>query len=201
MIDSDIAVYGIEVSIMRRVKIFVGASPIGEQKTWAYPSGNKSGRFSVPVYECMVLGSDGKGNRVQERFEVLRFGVQCKDGKTASVVGLADQQTHKIKAWIPTYSVHSASSNENGAWQVFGNFLIHDGPDNSTEIFATIGCIEIMGPSGFNQFNDLLISLSGPKTKYRDSQLEEIGSKGEIYITYMKADRPPLKRVPKANVK
>lgn len=37
MIDSDIAVYGIKVSIMRRVKIFVGASPIGEQKTLAYP--------------------------------------------------------------------------------------------------------------------------------------------------------------------
>ena len=195
MIDSDIAVYGIEVSIMRRVKIFVGASPIGEHKTWAYPNGNKLGRFLVPVYECIVLGRDGKGNRVQERFEVLRFGVQCEEGKTARVVGLADQQTHKIKAWIPTYSVHSASSNENGAWQVYNNFLIHDGPDNSTEIFATIGCIEIMGPLGFSRFNNLLISLAGPKATYRDHQLAEIGSKGEVYITYMKAVRPPLKKV------
>ena len=177
MIDSDIAVYGIEVSIMRRVEIFVGASPIGEHKTWAYPNGNKLGRFLVPVYECMVLGRDGKGNRVQERFEVLRFGVQCKDGETARVVGIADQQTHKIKAWIPTYSVHSASSNEDGAWQIFNNFLIHDGPDNSTEIFATIGCIEIMGPLGFSRFNNLLISLAAPKTTYRDHQLAEIGSK------------------------
>ena len=126
MIDSDIAVYGIEVSIIRCVEIFIGTSPIGEQKTWAYPNGNKLGRFLVLVYECIVLGSDGKGNRVQERFEVLRFGVQCEDGKTARVVGFADQQTHKIKAWIPTYSVHSASSYEDGAWQFFKNFLIHD---------------------------------------------------------------------------
>lgn len=185
MIDSDIAVYGIEVSIMRRVEIFVGASSIGEQKTWAYPSGNKSGRFSVPVYECMVLGSDGKGNRVQERFEVLRFGVQCEEGKTARVVGLADQQTHKIKAWIPTYSVHSASPNEDGAWQVFNNFLIHDGPDNSTEIFAPIGCIET-GPSGFNQFNNLLISLAAQKTTYRDHQLAEIGSKVKYILRILK---------------
>ncbi|MCO6519271.1 hypothetical protein [Snodgrassella sp.] len=195
MIDFDIAVYGIEVSIMRRVEILVGAIPIGEQKTWAYPNGNELGHFLIPVYECIVQGSDGEGNRVQESFEVLRFGVQCKDGKTARVVGIAERQTHKIKAWIPTYSVHSASSNENGAWQVYNNFLIHDGPDNSTEIFATIGCIEIMGPLGFNRFNNLLISLAGPKATYRHRQLAEIGSKGEIYITYTKAVRPPLKMV------
>lgn len=180
---------------MRRFEIFVGASPIGGQKTWAYLNGNKFGRFLVPVYEGIVLGSDGKGNRVQERFEVLRFGVQCEDGNTARVIGLADQQTHKIKAWIPTYSVHSASSNEDGAWQVFNNFLIHDGPDNSTEIFATIGCIEIMGPSEFNRFNNLMISLVVPKNTYRDYQLAEIGSKGEIYITYTKAGHPPLKKM------
>ncbi|PIT53108.1 hypothetical protein BHC44_06495 [Snodgrassella alvi] len=200
MIDSDIAVYGIEVSIVKRVEIFVGASPIGEQKTWAYPNGNELGNFLVPVYECIVLGSDGEGNRVQESFEVLRFGVQCKDGKTPRVVSISEQQTHKIKAWIPTYSVHSAS-NEDGAWQVYNNFLIHDGLDNSTEIFATIGCIEIMEPLGFNRFNNLLISLAGSKATYRHRQLAEIGSKGEIYITYTKAVRPPLKRCDDANVK
>jgi len=52
-----------------------------------------------------------------------------------------------------------------------------------------------MGPSGFNRFNNLLISLAGPKTTYRDDQLAEISSKGEIYITYTKAGRPPLKKV------
>lgn len=79
------------------------------------------------------------------------------------MVGLADHQTHIIKAWLPNYRVHSARSQENRAWQVYGNFLIHDGPDNPTELFATIGCVEVMGYRGFVKFNDLIISLSGPK--------------------------------------
>ncbi len=179
---------------MRRVNIFVGARKIGEQKTWAYPQGFELGTFLIPVYECAVSGYDDNGKSIQQNFRVLRFGVQCTDGKTAKVVGLSQQQTHKIKAWIPSYTVHSASSKENGAWQVYNNFLIHDGPDNSTELFATVGCIEIMGPSGFDKFNDLLIMLAGPEATYRDNQLMEIGNKGEVYITYAKADRPPLKR-------
>lgn len=57
---------------------------------------------------------------------------------------------------------------EAGAWQVYGNFLIHDGPDNKTdgaEPYATIGCIEVWGgPQGFVGFNSfLMISLSGSK--------------------------------------
>ena|GEM_PF-5906634 len=32
-----------------------------------------------------------------KQFDVLRFGVQSKDSKTASVVGLADYQTHVIR--------------------------------------------------------------------------------------------------------
>jgi hypothetical protein len=112
------------------------------------------------------------------------------------VVGLAEFQTHVIKAWLPDYRVHSAASPENGAWQVYGNFLIHDGPDNPREIFATIGCIEIMGPQGFIRFNDLVSALSGPKATNRAQQLIEIGGAGQMSITYAKASRPPLKKAP-----
>ena len=98
-----------------------------------------------PKRKCVVTGTDNAGKGVMEKFKVMRFGVQSKDGKTARVVGLADYQTHIIKTWIPTYRVHSARSPENGAWQVYDNFLIHDGPDNPTQLFATVGCIEIMG--------------------------------------------------------
>jgi hypothetical protein len=101
-----------------------------------------------------------------------------------------------IKAWIPTYRVHSALSPENGAWQVYDNFLIHDGPDNPTELFATIGCIEVMGNRGFVKFNDLIISLSGPKAASRPEQLLEIGRAGRMSITYESATRPSLKKVP-----
>jgi hypothetical protein len=53
--------------------------------------------------------------------------------------------------------------------------LIHDGPDDATQLFATIGCIEIMGRQGFAKFNDLIISLSGPQEKNRTEQLLAIG--------------------------
>jgi hypothetical protein len=125
---------------------------------------------------------------------VFRFGVQAKTSDTATVVGLAEQQSHVIKAWLPDYRVHSARSLEKGAWQVYGNFLIHDGPDNPlTEIYASIGCIEICnGPEGFNQFNDYLISLSGAAGGGRDEKLSQIGKSGKMTITYLKATRPPL---------
>lgn len=181
---------------VRTVKIRVGGVPIGKQKTWAYPKGQALGVYLVPVYQCEVEGTDNKGHIVKEQFKVLRFGVQCKDGKTASVVGLADFQTHTIKAWVPTYSVHSAQSLESGAWQVYDNFLIHDGPDDPTELFATIGCIEIMGKLGFVKFNDLIISLSNTKAKLRSEQLLEIGRSRRMIITYEKAERPKLEKEP-----
>jgi hypothetical protein len=107
---------------------------------------------------------------------------------------LAKHQTHVIKAWLPHYRVHSALSVENGAWQVYGNFLIHDGPDNPSELFATIGCIEIMGKQGFMKFNDLIVSLSGPTEVNRPQQLAEIGRAHRISITYEAALRPAVKR-------
>ena len=181
---------------MRPVKLTVGGMLFGEHKTWAYPAGQALGVFLVPVYQCLVEGTDNSGKSVKETFQVLRFGVQSKDGKTASVVGLANAQTHVIKAWLPTYRVHSASSPENGAWQVYDSFLIHDGPDYPTELFATIGCIEIMGPRGFVKFNELVVALSDPKATSLPDQLLEIGRAGQLTITYDIAVRPPLKKAP-----
>ena len=115
---------------MRAINLTVGSKPIGKSLTWAYPHGQKYGNFIIPTYQLTVAGTDNKGKSVSSIFEVLRFGIQCEKGGTPTVVGLADQQTHIIKAWIPTYTVHSASSLEMGAWQVYDNFLIHDGPDD-----------------------------------------------------------------------
>ncbi|MFY9479013.1 MAG: hypothetical protein WAQ08_15315 [Aquabacterium sp.] len=181
---------------IRLIKIVVGGTPLGKQVTWAYPAGTDLGFYMVPIYNCTVEGTDDAGASVTRSFQVLRFGVQSKDGKKASVVGLADRQRHVIKAWIPSYTVHSANSPENGAWQVYDNFLIHDGPDTPEEVFATIGCIEIMGKTGFIKFNDLLIALSGSKASSRNDKLHEIGRSGRMSITYEAAVRPPLEKAP-----
>jgi hypothetical protein len=113
---------------------------------------------------------------------------------------LADYQRHTIKAWLPYYGVHSDRGRSPpdplkiGAWQVKDNFLIHDGPDDSRDLYASIGCVEIMGFRGFELFNNLIISLAGPTSSSRDQQLREIGNSGRIFITYEKATRPALIR-------
>jgi hypothetical protein len=180
---------------MRNITLTVGSKPLRDQKTWAYPAGNLGVYYWVPVYDLFVRGTDGAGMQAEFRFDVLRFGVQCTDRTTARVVGLAEHQVHVIKRWIPTYSVHSATSTEDGAWQVYDNFLIHDGPDNAGEIFATIGCIEIMGKRGFVRFNETLLALSGLKGASGGDQLTEIGRSKRMMITYEKAQRPPLRKV------
>lgn len=144
-----------------------------------------------------VSGIDSSGKRKERKFEVIRFGVQQKTPTSpAAVVGLAANQTHTVKRWIPTYQVHSSHSPENGAWQVHDNFLIHDGPDNpmgKKNIFASIGCIEICGgPHGFVDFNNFIIELSGPKSVKRPEQLVEIGKSRNMTITYLAAKRPKL---------
>jgi hypothetical protein len=182
---------------MRTVQMVVGNKPVGKAKTWAYPDGNHLGVYSIPTYELTVTGTDGSGRKVRQTFEVIRFGIQFKKGfSSPKVVGLADKQKHIIKAWLPHYTVHSASSVEMGAWQVYDNFLIHDGPDDpKNEIYASIGCIEICnGPQGFDRFNDFLIELSGPRARARAEQLLEIGRARNMSISYEQAIRPALTR-------
>lgn len=60
---------------------------------------------------------------------------------------LADAQVHVVKAWLPHHKVHSAPSIEDGGWQVYGNFLIHDGPDNDVNVHATNGCMRWRAPA------------------------------------------------------
>lgn len=183
---------------MRRIDLTVGSKPIGKAKTWAYPNGIKLGVHIVPTYQLQVVGTDDKGGKVTRDFEVLRFGLLCNNAMGApSVVGLAKLQVHIIKAWLPAYSVHSAVSKENGAWQVYDSFLIHDGPDDPNDeanLYASIGCVEVCGPQQFLAFNDLLIRLSGPKAAKRYEQLAEIGRSKNIHIKYLEATRPKLAR-------
>jgi hypothetical protein len=146
-----------------------------------------------------VAGTDNTGKSVIQILRVFRFGVQCEDGTSARVVGLADQQAHTIQAWMPNYTVHSRPGFPDiGAWIVMPGkgFLIHAGPEDPNRglPFATIGCTEIIGPQGFVKFNDLLISLIDPPGGSRGQKLAAIGSSGCLRIIYQRAARPPLKK-------
>ena len=183
---------------VRKITILVGSTPIGKAVTWAYPDGDPQVElFEIPTYAVTVSGTDNNGARRTKAFEGFRFGVQQKGNIGPRVVGLADYQTHKIKQWIASYEVHSAGSLENGAWQVYDNFLIHDGPDDpldANQPYASIGCVEICNTAqSFTVFNDYILALSGVTGNGRNERLRRIGNSGNLVITYEKAARPALK--------
>ena len=143
---------------MRRIKLNVGGVPVGQAITWSYPY-DDGNLYKIPTYNMKIEGLDDKGGFQSKTYEVIRFGVNKKTPTSSPrIIGLAEKQTHTIKRWIKTYSVHSFPSSEDGAWQVYDNFLIHDGPDDPMkEYYATAGCIEICGgPNGFVKMNDFI---------------------------------------------
>nr|MBP7512614.1 hypothetical protein [Bacteroidia bacterium] len=173
---------------LRPITLIVGRNPIGKALTWSYPYDNGK-IYEIPTYQLTVSGSTPSGTKVIKNFEVIRFGVNGDSKGNLSMVGLADYQTYIIKKWISDYKVHSAPSKEDGAWQITGNYLIHDGPDKPmSEFYATAGCIEICGgPQGFVMFNSYLLNLSGALTK------EQLANSGLLKIIYLQAARPAIK--------
>lgn len=180
---------------IRAIALTVGSTPVKQAITWSYP--NDDGKmYVVPTYHLTASGTDDAAKPMSRTFEVIRFGIsRSSTTKAPHVVGLVSLEKHAIQAWLPNYKVHSFDSKEKGAWQVYGNFLIHDGPDKPMEqAYASIGCIEICGgPSGFDVFNDFLLALSGSKKETRQKMLSEIGASKQMTITYLPAVKPPLK--------
>lgn len=115
---------------LREIHLRVGATPLGIAYTWSYP--NSNGRvYVVPTYGLTVKGYNDAHLPSERTFEVLRFGVhRTQANLTPRVVGVSSQHRYVIRRWLPNYKVHSFHSREDGAWQVHGNYLIHDGPDN-----------------------------------------------------------------------
>lgn len=182
------------VTAVKSINILVTVTKIGIAHTWTYPHDNGK-TYEIPTYKMVLSGTDNLGRPASRNFEVIRFGVTRNSPSSSPyTVGLADKQTHVIKQWLPTYKVHSAPSIEDGAWQVYGDFLVHDGPDNPlTDLYASIGCIEVCrGPQMFNVFNDLIISYSGLTTGTREEKLTQIGLSKKLKIDYEKATRPPV---------
>src|SRR5215510_321252 len=95
---------------IRQINLTVGNSIVGYGVTWSYKV-NDGTRYSIPIYGLEVKGNDDLGKLQTKSFDVFRFGVSRPTTNSAvSVVGLADEQTHTIKSWIPNYKVHSAVS-------------------------------------------------------------------------------------------
>ena len=186
------------LSEVKKVQMVVTAKIIGKAYTWTYPFDDGK-LYEVPTCEFLLKGIDQKGKELLKSFEAMRFGITRKSSEdsTPYTVGLAEDQTHMIKQWLPEYVVHSSVSEEKGAWQVYGNFLIHDGPDNPSSkvgAYASLGCVEICGsPKGFDLFNDTLIAFSGVSGEDRTAKLINLGNSRKLSVFYEKAERPPVK--------
>lgn len=188
--------------MLRKIDIFISGEIMGKAIVWGYPRDDAreddiGPLYEVPTYKMVIRGSDDKGKEMKREFEVIRFGVHQKTTKhKPSVVGLAKEQQHVIKAWLPDYSVHSAESEERGAWKVIDDFLIHDGPDNpqdKDDPYASIGCVEVCGERGFIVLNEYLVSLSGSTAVSQQQKLSEMGNSGTMTARYEGTVRPPLK--------
>ena len=186
---------------LRRIEIKIWDAKVGTAVTWAYPAdgdNDSAPLYEIPTYKITVSGKTEDGRNVSRDFEAMRFGVYKKRAlDTPHVVGITARRRKAIRGWYGKYTVHSADSPEKGAWIVHGNYLIHDGPDkpkDSTEPYASAGCVEICGgPFGFVTFNDFILSLSGSKKSTRQQQLNEIGWSGKMFVTYVNTPKPPLK--------
>lgn len=169
--------------VKRKLTLTLDGTPNGNHAyTWDYPDGSFENHYKNPLYTLRI--SNGKHTRA---FQVIRFGPRYVIGEGYSVAGLADHQTHSL-TWYPEYMLHSTDSAENGAWIVYGNFLIHDGPNTSDpnradSMIGTAGCLEVFGHDGFSSFNKALRELGGVTSN------KDVDAK----IIYLKAVRPIIR--------
>jgi len=98
-------------------------------------------------------------------------------------------------SYNPNYEIHNTSSPENGGIVIYGNFMIHDGPDDLSEFgWGAAGCMEICGKSGFENLKSTIHSLSG-SSKPIEQGLVELAGAGKLMIHIEQAIRPTPKPI------
>ncbi len=173
---------------MRKVNIFISNVTQGDAHISSYPDNQKSKKikYKVPLYIVNVEGVNHNGTRVSEVFNAVRFGVHKPYGSDRiRVVGLSDDQTHTL-TW------DNISTMTENAWRVYDGFFIHPGPDYPmSQVFGSIGCVEICGVGEWDRFNETILNLTGAKDEY------EVSDNKLLTAEYQSATRPPLTPVKK----
>lgn len=144
------------------VEIFITSQTTGSK--WALcpynPTDGVDGapEYMVPTYKMKVSGSSID-------FKVIRFGIKrtniTPSPKTRICdVGLFNKNTYSA-VWIPTYKVHSGPGSIRGAWQLYNNFLLHEGSPDPSDAWGTYGCIEVVGKGEWSRFLNAVKKQSG----------------------------------------
>ncbi|WP_179378042.1 hypothetical protein [Jannaschia marina] len=174
------------MSTIRPVRAHVKAKEVSWGLVHPYPE-DDGNTYKVPMYEMEVSGTGAGGNAISQSFEVIRFGVKRASANDApSVVGLKDKQSHTLKR----------VGYMGGSWQLYGNFLIHDGAnDPQSSTWGQIGCIEVTGKTGGTDnwavFEALLLRISGARNA------ADLGASKQFTIDLdAVVQRPPLLKHP-----
>ena len=165
----------------KNVDIIITNTIIRDGIVSAYPDSDGK-KYIVPTYKMNVIGINRMGKPISASFEVIRFGVQRDETKNikARIVGLSDSQSYKLN-WVDYLG---------GSWQVKGDWLIHEGAeDPTTEAWGAIGCIEVCGVNGWNEFNSLLKELT------RIDDFEEISVKKLLTVKYLPVTSKPTLKI------
>lgn len=148
--------------------------------------------YEVPIYKVRLTSTARpKENRESS---TLRFTPTHVDGKLI-MAGLADQQSYNSPSYNPEYSPHNSEGLDNGAFSLYGNFLLHGGPDTITSYgVGGMGCIEIVD---FEHFKWDIIYMAGRifPSDEPEKSLVFLCNKGRIRIVIEKAVKPIIKEV------
>ena len=191
----------------RDVTITIGGTPNGSRyQARTYPENNGK-QYSVPIYSLTVTGTNSKGENISRTWDVLRFmpylnqnpqssGYKQVTGSTPIMSGLSDERHSTIRCYNPNYKVHNSQTPENGGFVIYGNFMIHDGPDNADNTgWGAAGCMEVMGDEGFMELKTFIFDLSGSQNPNTEQGLLDFVSSGKLYINIEQSERPPVEPV------
>ena len=161
--------------------------------------------YDVPIYQMVVKGRNNDGEYVEESFECLRFMpvLEEDDDTNTPTLTQLDMTSNNIvniagvlgiypSIYDASYVVHSNSSAENGGIVLFGNYLIHDGPDNNNDIFGGAGCIEMVGENGYSNLIYTIMGLTGSASTSRKENLESIMNYQRLLVIVEPATVPEL---------
>jgi hypothetical protein len=142
--------------------------------------------YEVPLYKVILSGTleieDIKLN-ISSDFKAYRFGVHMEDeNDNPKMVGFQEAQSYYLNwDYITTM--------KGFAWRVTEGWFLHKGPDDPlTQIYGSIGCIEICGKGEWNRFNDYVKWFTGSNDE------NEISKNKLLRINYEKAIKPNLKK-------
>ena len=171
-----------------------------------YPEYNGK-RYGVPIYSLTVMGTNSKGEKVSRTWNVLRFmpylnqnpqntGYKQATGSTPIMCGLSDERHSTIQSYNPNYQVHNSQTPENGGFVIYGNFMIHDGPDSENNTgWGAAGCMEVMGDEGFTKLKSFIFDLSGSRDPNMEQGLKEFVSSGKLHINIEQSKRPSVEPI------